>query len=76
MLTKAASIPENVLNGAEINIADLVTTLGNDQFINPFIGQRSVRGCSAMTICWSMIVVQAHARLKIPSADILALQGG
>ena len=30
---------ENVLDGAEINIADLVATLGNDQFINPFIGQ-------------------------------------
>mgnify|MGYP006065177223 CR=1 FL=1 len=30
---------EDILDSAEINITDLVTTLGNDQFINPFIGE-------------------------------------
>ena len=30
---------EDVLDSAEINIANLVSTLGNDQFINPFIGE-------------------------------------
>ena len=28
---------EDVFNGAEINITNLVTTLSNDQFINPFV---------------------------------------
>ena len=30
---------EDILDSAEINITDLITTLGNDQFINPFIGE-------------------------------------
>ena len=28
---------QHVFNGAEVNVADLVATLGNDQLINPFI---------------------------------------
>ena len=30
---------EDVLNGAEIHITDLVTPLSNDQFINPLVAE-------------------------------------
>ena len=30
---------ENVLDGAEIDITDLVATLGDDQFVNPFVAE-------------------------------------
>ena len=46
---------QNVFNSAEINISDLIATLGNDQFINAFIvSTAAIRSCSAMTICWGM----------------------
>ena len=68
---------ENVLNGAEVDVTDLVTTLGNDQFINSFIGEHSrdaqlLRDDNLLGHKWTW---RAHARLKSHQSASAALQG-
>ena len=68
---------QNILHRAEINITDLVATLGDDELVDPFIGQHC---CNAQLLRDDNVLGHKSGRsphgTQIPSATIRCAAGG